>query len=139
MKKTILAKIQLVHSYVTNFSISINDKIENEHQVELEGQVEFKILDITCIEDKCCAVIELGNSIELKNIGKTIGNIDITMRGFFEGYNCNSKEEFEEMLKLNGATTLSHLTRSYIYTVTGLSGITNIVTPMVDYTKLLDI
>ena len=45
----------------------------------------------------------------------------------------------EEMLKLNGATTLSHLTRSYIYTVTGLSGITNIVTPMVDYTKLLDI
>lgn len=139
MKKTILAKIQLVHSYVTNFSISINDKIENEHQVELEGQVEFKILDITCIEDKCCAVIELGNSIELKNIGKTIGNIDITMRGFFEGYNCNSKEEFEEMLKLNGATTLSHLIRSYIYTVTGLSGITNIVTPMVDYTKLLDI
>lgn len=139
MKKTILAKIQLVHSYVTNFSISINDKIENEHQVELEGQVEFKILDITCIEDKCCAVIELGNSIELKNIGKTIGNIDIIMRGFFEGYNCNSKEEFEEMLKLNGATTLSHLIRSYIYTVTGLSGITNIVTPMVDYTKLLDI
>ena len=139
MKKTILAKIQLVHSYVTNFSISINDKIENEYQVELEGQVEFKILDITCIEDKCCAVIELGNSIELKNIGKTIGNIDITMRGFFEGYNCNSKEEFEEMLKLNGATTLSHLIRSYIYTVTGLSGITNIVTPMVDYTKLLDI
>ena len=44
MKKTILAKIQLVHSYVTNFSISINDKIENEHQVELEGQVEFKFL-----------------------------------------------------------------------------------------------
>ena len=61
------------------------------------------------------------------------------MRGVFEGYNCNSKEEFEEMLKLNGATTLSHLIRSYIYTVTGLSGITNIVTPMVDYTKLLDI
>ena len=61
------------------------------------------------------------------------------MRGFFEGYNYDSKEEFEEMLKLNGATTLSHLIRSYIYTVTGLSGITNIVTPMVDYTKLLDI
>ena len=94
MKKTILAKIQLVHSYVTNFSISINDKIENEHQVELEGQVEFKILDITCIEDKCCAVIELGNSIELKNIGKTIGNIDITMRGFFEGYNCNPQHKY---------------------------------------------
>ena len=37
------------------------------------------------------------------------------------------------MLKLNGATTLSHFIRTYVYSVTGLSGMPQISTPMVNF------
>ena len=57
------------------------------------------------------------------------------MVGIFGGEkNDNfSKENFEEMLKINGASTLSHLMRAYIYTMTGLSGMPQINTPMINF------
>ena len=47
-------------------------------------------------------------------------------------------KKFEEMLKLNGATTLSHLIRAYIFAVTGLSGIPQISTPMINFVDFFE-
>ena len=45
------------------------------------------------------------------------------------------KSDFEEMLKINGATTLSHLIRSYIHTNTAISGMPNIIVPMINFVQ----
>ena len=47
----------------------------------------------------------------------------------------NDIKAFEQMLKINGATTLSHLIRAYIYTITGLSGTSQISTPMINFVE----
>ncbi len=59
------------------------------------------------------------------------------MIGLFIGTKAKDydKHKFEEMLKINGATTLSHLIRAYVYTTTGLSGMPQISTPMMNFVK----
>lgn len=39
------------------------------------------------------------------------------------------------MLKINGATTLSHFTRTYVQAVTSLSGMPTIITPMMNFVE----
>ena len=64
--------------------------------------------------------------------------IDLTMEGAFIGnIQKLKKEDFANMLELNGLTTLSQLSRAYILSVTALSGITPPVKlPMINIFKL---
>lgn len=65
--------------------------------------------------------------------------IDLTMEGAFIGnIQKLKKEEFINMLELNGLTALSQLSRAYILSVTALSGITPPVKlPMINVFKLI--
>ena len=47
----------------------------------------------------------------------------------------NLKERFENMLKINGATTLSNFIRTYIHTTTSMSGMPPIITPMINFVE----
>lgn len=60
------------------------------------------------------------------------------MGGLFKYSDKNQKEKFEEMLKINGATTLSHLIRAYIHTNTAISGMPNIITPMINFVEFFN-
>ena len=45
------------------------------------------------------------------------------------------EKDFENMLKINGATTLSHLMRAYVATNTSLSGMQTIMLPLINFVE----
>lgn len=71
----------------------------------------------------------------LKKKKKKLAKIDVSMMGLFSGDESLSKEDFERMLKINGCTTLSHLTRAYVHATTSLSNMPTILTPMTNFVE----
>lgn len=134
-QKNVQAKFQLLDSYVKEFSIQTLKKIESKEDLNIEGQLGFKLINIKEENEKFIGQIELINDIKVKVKEEERSIIHMSIMGLFvENKEC-TKEEFEKMLKLNGAATLSHLSRAYIYSVTGLSGIPQITTPMVNFVE----
>lgn len=127
----IKAKFQLLDSYVKSYSIDVNRKIGNNEEIEVNGQISFGIVKITK-EKSLIGEIELANEIGLTIKGEEVGKIHMVMRALFEG-SLDIEKDFEKMLKLNGATTLSHLMRAYITTNTALNGMPTITLPLINF------
>lgn len=134
-QKNVQAQLQLEDSYVKEFQITTLKKIDQKNNLEILGQLGFRIININEKEDKFVGQIELKNNLKIKLKDEECSNIHISMIGLFTGIKSENynKEKFEDMLKINGATTLSNLIRAYIYTITGLSGMPQIATPMVNF------
>lgn len=134
-QKNVQAIFQLQDSFVKEFNINTLKKIDNKESLNISGQLGFKINDIRVDKDNFVGQIELINDLKISLKEEVYGNIHISMVGLFIGVKSNDfdKNKFEEMLKLNGATTLSHLIRAYVYTITGLSGMPQISTPMINF------
>lgn len=139
-QKNVQAQFQLQDSYVDEFNIKTLKKINNKEVINVSGQLGFKINSIRENSEMYIGQIELINDLKLIIKNEEYSTIHISMIGLFTGRKTEeyTKEKFETMLKINGATTLSHLIRAYIYTVTGLSGIPQITTPMVNFTKFFE-
>lgn len=139
-QKNVQAQIQLLDSYVKDFKIQTLKKIDQKENLNVMGQLGFRIISIKEEEKTYLGQIELINDIRILYQGEEITNIHISMIGLFEGLKSEQfdRKSFEEMLKINGATTLSHLIRAYVYSVTGLSGIPQITTPMVNFVKFFE-
>lgn len=136
-QKNVQALFQLQDSYIKDFSINTIKKIEKREGLNIAGQLGFRIININEERDSFFGQIELINDIKVSFKEEEYVNIHISMIGLFsciKSQECDSKK-FEEMLKLNGATALSHLIRAYVYSVTGLSGIPQITTPMVNFVE----
>lgn len=136
-QKNVQALFQLQDSYIKDFSINTIKKIEKREGLNIAGQLGFRIININEERDNFFGQIELINDIKVTFKEEEYVNIHISMIGLFsciKSQECDSKK-FEEMLKLNGATALSHLIRAYVYSVTGLSGIPQITTPMVNFVE----
>ena len=135
--KKVQALFQLQDSYVKSFSINTKKKIDSKENLNIEGQVEFRMQDIREDKNNFIGQIELSNELKVLVKEEECAEIHITMCGLFFGTKVENydKKVFEKMLKINGATTLSHLIRAYIYSMTGLSGMPQISTPMVNYTE----
>jgi preprotein translocase subunit SecB len=135
--KNVQALFQLQDSYVKKFNIETEKKIDSKNNLNIMGQVEFKIQDIREDKNSFIGQIELSNDLKIVSKEEECAKIHIIMCGLFIGTKAVGYDEkaFEKMLKINGATTLSHLIRAYIYSVTGLSGMPQISTPMVNYTE----
>ena len=110
-------------------------EITENMDTKINGQIEFGIVKITTKEDMLIGEIELSNTLEIISKEKSLAQIQIVMRGLFSGDVKLEKSDFEEMLKINGATTLSHLIRSYIHTNTAISGMPNIIVPMINFVQ----
>ena len=126
---------QLQHSYVKDLNIHILQKFENNQDINISGQLEFRIINIREEKDYFIGEIELINDIRVNVKDDDKASIYIAMVGLFTGNTNKDRKKFEEMLKLNGATTLSHLIRAYVYSATGLGGIPNIITPMINFVE----
>jgi len=136
-QKNVQALFQLQDSYIKDFRINTIKKIEKREGLNIAGQLGFRIININEERDNFFGQIELINDIKVSFKEEEYVNIHISMIGLFsciKSQECDSKK-FEEMLKLNGATALSHLIRAYVYSVTGLSGIPQITTPMVNFVE----
>lgn len=132
----IKAKFQLLDNYIKKYSMEVNRKIQNNEEIEINGQIGFGIVKITKT-DELIGEIELTNEIVLKSNGEEIGTINVVMGALFQG-DLEIEKDFEKMLKLNGATTLSHLMRAYVASNTALSGMPTIMVPMVNFVEFFD-
>ena len=138
-QKKVQASFQLQDSYVREFNIKTIKKINEQSNLTITGELGFKIISITEGKDNFIGEIELVNDIKTVYKEEECTNIHISMIGIFaknkENEEENDMKAFEQMLKINGATTLSHLIRAYIYTITGLSGTSQISTPMINFVE----
>lgn len=132
----IKAKFQLLDSYIKKYSMEVNRKIQNNEEIEIDGQMGFGIVQITKTEE-LIGEIELTNKIILKINNKEVGTINIVMGALFNG-TLDIEEDFEKMLKLNGATTLSNLMRAYVASNTALSGMPTIMVPMINFVEFFN-
>ena len=131
--ENIKAKYQLLDSYVKNYSLNLKRKIQNNEDVEVKGQIGFGIVNITK-KDNLVGEVELANKIELIIKEENVGEIQISMGALFEG-ELEIEKDFERMLQINGATTLSHMMRTYIITNTALSGMPTITLPLINFVE----
>ena len=132
----IKAKFQLLDSYIKKYSMDVNRQIQNNEEIEIDGQMGFGIVQITKTEE-LIGEIELTNKIILKINNKEVGTINIVMGALFNG-TLDIEEDFEKMLKLNGATTLSNLMRAYVASNTALSGMPTIMVPMINFVEFFN-
>lgn len=131
--ENIKAKFQLLDNYVKNYSMEVKRKIQSNEEIEINGQISFGIIKIT--KDKSLiGEVELTNEIDLMVNKEKIGRIHIVLGALFEG-ELEIEKQFEDMLKLNGATTLSHMMRTYITTNTALNGMPTITLPLINFVE----
>lgn len=137
--KMVQAQFQLQDSFVKEFSLKTLKKTESKETLDITGQLGFRILNIKEEKNNYIGQIELINDIKVcdKNGEETL-IIHISMCGLFVGNKEYDMKKFEELLKINGATALSHLIRAYVYSATGLAGVTQITTPMVNFIEFFE-
>lgn len=136
--KEINAKFQLVDNYVKKYVLSVEKRIPENSEIDINGQIGFSIINITEEENEYIGEIELTNTIDLIENEKIQGKIEIQMGALFSAEKEIGKEEFEQMLKLNGAITLSHLTRAYIASNTALSSMPKIMMPLINFMEFFE-
>lgn len=139
-QKNAQAQFQMLDSYIKEFNLNAFRKIDGKEELNIEGQVGFGIVSIREEKNKYIGQIELINDIKINDSKEQCAEIHIVITGLFS---CNKNQDydrnrFEGMLKINGATTLSHLIRAYVYTMTGLSGMPQITTPMINFVEFFN-
>lgn len=132
MEKSInQANFQLIDNYISDFSLKVSRKIKNESELTINGSIGFGIININ--ENDMIGQIEFRQILTIQDGNEEVANISISMNALFKGSNKLKINEFEEMLKINGATTLSHLCRAYILSTTAQSGMQPITTPLINF------
>lgn len=126
-----VADFQLLDNYISEFNLKISNKIPPTEEVETDGRIGFGIVSIN--EKEMIGQVELSYEIDVKQKNSEVGKINIVMNALFQGSPKMKLELFEEMLKINGATTLSHLCRAYILSVTAQSGMPPIILPLMNF------
>lgn len=130
------ADFQLMDNYISDFSLKVVRKIRNDSELTINGNIGFGIININ--KNDMIGQIEFRQILTIKEGAEDIANISITMNALFQGNNKLSISEFEEMLKINGATTLSHFCRAYILSVTAQSGMQPITTPLMNFQNFFE-
>lgn len=135
-KSTVQADFQLMDNYISNFSLNVFNKLNSDRNLGINANIGFRIVNID--KKEMIGQIELKYDIdvidnEIKKENNKVAKINITMNALFKGLGNIDIKKFEEMLRLNGATTLSHLCRAYINNATALSGMPTITMPLINF------
>lgn len=125
------AEFQLIDNYISEFSLKVFNKIPEDNDFPINGSLGFGIVNID--EKEMIGQIEMQYDIEIKDKDKDVAKIRIIMDALFQGTKKMDIRTFEDMLKLNGATTLSHLCRAYIHSATAQSGMPPIIMPLINF------
>lgn len=136
--KEINAKFQLLDNYVKKYTLEVERRIPENAEIEMNGKISFQLINIEETEEELIGEIELDNKIELVEKNEIQGRIEIQMGAIFSADKGIDKNEFEEMLKINGSTTLSHLTRAYIASNTALSSMPKITMPLINFIEFFE-
>ena len=132
MEKSIVqANFQLLDNYISEFSLRTFRRIRQNEEFDAGINIAFRIVNIN--EESMTGQIELKYDIVVNIEKKEVAKINITSNAIFNGSKEITKERFEEMLKINGATMLSHINRAYINSATSLSGMPTIIIPLINF------
>lgn len=134
----IKAKIQLLDKYVKEYQMILKGKIDETSETEISCSLGFGIVNIQEEEKNKIGQIQMDYDIQLIKEKEEIGTIHLDIQALFEGEEGMSKKEFEEMLKYNGAATLSQIARAYIISNTSLSGMPTINLPMLNFVEFFE-
>lgn len=135
-KSMVEANMQLIDNYISEFSLNVFEKINKDRDLDVNGNIGFRIVNIS---DSLLGQIELKYDIDISDTGnkeKKLAKIILNMNALFQGTGDIDKKKYEEMLKINGSETLSHLCRAYINTTTALSGMPTITLPLMNFNEL---
>lgn len=122
--KEILADFQFSGNRVSSFSIETKDIKVKGIKANISFDFDYAVKAIEELEDRYIGELEFSVLVRTKIKNATLFKIDLKMDGLFFGNRTKlSKEDFNDMLELNGVVTLSQLSRAYVVSVTSLSGI----------------
>ena len=130
--ENIIAKFQMLDNYVKEYRMELNEKINSNTKIDLNCKLGYGIQDIR-EEKNLIGQTQIVYEIILSKNQENVGKINLTMEALFEANKEIGKDRFEEMLKYNGATTLSQLCRAYIVSNTALSNMPIITLPMINF------
>ena len=135
-ESTVQANLQLMDNYISEFSLDVPKRIKPDKNLGIDANIGFKIVNIN--EKDLIGQIELKYDINVKDNNmqeenNKVATIKMTINALFKGTGKLNVETFEQMLKLNGATVLSHLCRAYITNATALSGMPTITMPLINF------
>lgn len=141
MNKDIFSDFQLLGTRLAKVEVT-NKFINLPQDDELETNIDMGNSE--------CKIIELDNQLEgilqqyvnfsatLKSEKQLYIKISVMIEGCFIT-SSKDKELFNQMLMLNGNTTLYSILRAHITTISALSlGEGKIILPMINFTKLMD-
>lgn len=122
--KTIIADFQLAANRASKFQLETRLIESKNIQADVNFDIDFNVLSIQEEQDRFIGLLEFMVLIKAKVKNSILFKIELAMEGIFLGNPDKlSRDDFENMLKLNGVATLSHLSRSYLLSVSSLSGI----------------
>lgn len=138
--KNIKAKMQFLDNYVKEYEMKVNGKIDMNTLLNLNCSLGFGIIKIEENETNKIGQIQIAYDVKLlkEKEEKEIGKIHLVMEALFEGDKELSNEQFEKMLKYNGAPTLSQIARAYIIANTSLNGMPVINIPMINFAEFFE-
>ncbi len=111
-------------------------KFGEDSNLELGANIGFRIMNID--KKNMIGQIELKYDVDLMVDEKESGKIILVMNALFKVEEKINEKDFEEKLKIDGATTLSHLCRAYISTATALSGMPTINMPLINFNQFFE-
>lgn len=122
--KEILADFQFAGNRVSSFSVETKDIETKGAKANVSFEFDYNTKAFEESEDRYIGELEFVVSAKAKVKSSILFKIDLNMDGLFMGNPKKlSKENFMDMLELNGVVTLSQLARAYVLSVTSLSGI----------------
>lgn len=130
-----MAQMQLITNMIKDFHITFSESISYDEAIIINGEFAINILSIEEKKDKQLkGEMELNNKIIIKKEDREIGNIYISVFGIFIGEKL-SQEDFEKMMKINGAAVLYSITRAFVQSVTAQAVGMTISIPLVNFDR----
>lgn len=127
--------MKMIDRYVKDYNFNVKRKIMPSENIKYDGKLDYKQMKPEKIENNIVVGIELQSYLTITDDKEEIGNINLCMRGTFVFNEGISDEEIKRRLSINGATVLYQEMRTYIIANTALSGIPNVILPMVNFTE----
>lgn len=138
--KNIKAKMQFLDNYVKEYEIKVEGKIDINTILKLNCSLGFGIVKIEKNETNKIGQIQMVYDIKLlkESDNNEVGKIHLVMEALFEGEKELTSEQFEKMLKYNGAPILSQIMRAYIISNTSLNGMPVINIPIINFIEFFE-
>jgi preprotein translocase subunit SecB len=134
----VVSDLVFIGNRVITFNLSTNMIDMKAQSVNIAFDFDYNIKDLKSEAGNAFGLIDYVVKVKASVKKKVLFKIELVMEGAFTSKTL-SKEDFKDMVEINGLITLSHISRAYIISATAQSGINPPVrVPMVNINKLIE-